>query len=392
MHGVQQEDSRPAPVGPSRVSAGKDPLHPCEWSLVLPCLSQDVLPGSGASWCRRTTSPVEPSPVPGPAHPDGPCGPADVPRPHGTGGWASPSPRSWPRVAELPRGLPEASPQGAGRPSGAAPSQLPGPGQGGGWAGQRPRGQSRDCVGWALRGGLGLVPRPLRGQCSGAGQLGAPAQQKEAPVGPASLRTRPLSSGGFFLFLCFRPSGPRAAVSSLCPGVIAPLAAFQRSLRSCVRSAGRCPGSTPWGCSPLRAEPCPQVAATSSPTQGLGAAPPGLLQALLTGLAEGVTLGWQGREAQGTWAVAAHPGLSRAPGSQRAGLSFPASGQRWEGSVNPRGLSDVAGAGDVSGCRSISGPWAGFGGSRRLNGQECGICDEWLGQGTPGQLRVAGSC
>ena len=67
--------------------------------------------------------------------------------------------------------------------------------------GLRPRGQSGDCPGWALRGGPGLVLQPLRGQCFGAGQLGAPR-------GP---RKWPSSSGFSSRPLGFRPSGPREA-------------------------------------------------------------------------------------------------------------------------------------------------------------------------------------
>lgn len=127
----------------------------------------------------------------------------------------------------------------------------------------------------------------------------------------------------------------------------------------------------------------------------------GLLQALPVGLADsewkvpgpfGSGLGCgEGLRAPAPWLLTL--GSAWAPGSWRAGLASLAPEQRWEGSPNsrPRGLSDVTGAGDMSGCRSISGLWVFLGGGRRLSGQECGICrGGWAGV-LPGDSSVAGS-
>lgn len=122
----------------------------------------------------------------------------------GPGGLCEPGPKSWswPGMAELPKqGLVPEVPAG----------QLPRTqdkmeaGLGWGW------GQSWDCVGWALRGGPGLVLQPLKGQCSEPAAGSAPTlvgvAQENSPFLPrvfsprvcvSSLGAREATAGPWF--------------------------------------------------------------------------------------------------------------------------------------------------------------------------------------------------
>lgn len=199
-----------------------------------------------------------------------------------------------------------------------------------GWA--EAAGTKQHCVGWALRGGLGLALQPLRGQC--------PQRAPGPPRGAA--REKGLCSQPA-LFLLARP-GPCPSVSSPCAGVTLPS-----------HTPGGVLGCTPWlglwGQSP-----------SPGGCAGLAGAGPQVWppQLDLLWLCPPARPRVDGRfRARWLWVWAAERGrgsglhgdprapLPPTPG--QAGLGSLGGPGREEGSLNtrPRGLGDVAGPGDV---------------------------------------------